>query len=298
MLINEAGLSVLRVSFSGSFKGALDGAKPGYQPITTIIPSVNESNIYAWLGQFPQMRKWVGDRIVKNLETFNYQVPNVDFESTVGVPRNKILDDVWGVYGNLMAEMGLAAAMHPDEVLFGLLQNGAAATSLCYDGLSYFNAAHPSNGGTKANYDSVAGTNSNLWCLLDTSRPLKPLIFQKRQDYTFREFADTPENFHNFMRKEFLYGVDARVAGAYGLWQSAYGSINDLNATNVQSYVQAMMGLKTDEGKPLNIRPSVCVVGPSNWAAARALFLVPTLTGGAANPNFGLCEVLQSAYLV
>ena len=63
------------------------------------------------------------------------------------------------------------------------------------------------------------------------------------------------------------------------------------------SYVAAMMALKSDEGKPLNIVPDLCVVGPSRWSTARDLFMSPTLSGGAANPNFGLCKVLVTPYL-
>lgn len=300
ILINEAALAPIRISFSGAFAKGFDGAKPAYAPITTIVPSANETNLYAWMGQFPQMREWTGDRVIKNIREYGYQVVNKDYEATIAVPRNKILDDVWGIYTPMMEEMGFSAAMHPDEIVFGLLANGAAATSLCYDGKAFFASNHPSGSANTAtsNYDSVTGaSNSNLWALLDTRRPLKPVLLQKRQEYTFRTFVDTPENIHNFMRKEFLYGVDARLAGAYGLWQTAYGSVGDLNSTNVQSYVQTMMAIKSDQDKPLNIKPNVCVVGPSNWAAARALFLTPTLTGGAANPNYGLCDVVQSAYL-
>ncbi len=193
--------------------------------------------------------------------------------------------------------MGYSAKVHPDEKIFGAL--AAGASSLCYDGQYFFDTDHPvivdGVASTKDNYDATGA--GNLWALLDTKRPLKPLIFQKRREYAFQTFA-SPGDEHVFKRNTFLYGVDARAAFGYGLWQLAYGSLNTLNSDNVQAYAQKMMALKSDEGKPLGVMPDVCVVGPSNWAAARALFLVPTLTGGAANPNFGLCKVIISSYLV
>lgn len=297
MIINQQGIQALLTSYGAAFKNAFDGASPQFEKITTIVPSSNQSNLYAWMGQFPQLRQWTGDRQLKNIRTYNYQVPNVTYEGSVEVQRESIEDDLYGIYTPMMAEMGLAARMHADELVFGLIANGASG--LCYDGLSFFNASHATAGGTStaSNYDSTTGTNVNLWCLLDTRRPLKPLLFQKRREYKFTAFIADPTNEHVFMRNTYVYGVDARVAAAYGLWQCAYGSVNDINSTNVQSYVQSMMALKSDEGKPLGVQPNVCVVGPSNWAAARALFLVPTLTGGAANPNYGLCEVVLSSYL-
>ncbi len=99
------------------------------------------------------------------------------------------------------------------------------------------------------------------------------------------------------MRDEYVYGADGRSAAGYGMWQMAYGSVGDLSSTNVQAYFATGMGRKSDEGQPLGIMYDTCVVGPSNWAAARALFLVETLSGGAANPNFGLCKVIVTPYL-
>jgi len=63
----------------------------------------------------------------------------------------------------------------------------------------------------------------DAWYLLDTRRPLKPLIFQNRKKPQFVEkTALTDDNV--FMGKKFLFGVDARGNSGYGFWQMAYGS--------------------------------------------------------------------------
>jgi phage major head subunit gpT-like protein len=296
MIINTAGLASLRKSFSAAFQNAFATAPSQWAKVATLIVSNTESNLYAFLGQFPKLREWLGDRQVKNLAASNYTLTNKAFEATVAVNRTTIEDDTYGVYAPIMQEMGYSAGLHPDEGVFAAL--AAGASSLCYDGQYFFDTDHPvvvSGASTTAsNYDSTGG--GNLWVLMDTKRPLKPLIYQKRKEYVFKAFQS--ENDENvFMRNEFLYGVDGRGAFGYGLWQLAYGSLNTLNATNVQAYAATMMARKSDEDKPLNIMPNLCVVGPSNWAAARALFLVPTLSDGSANPNFGLCEVLVTPYL-
>ena len=297
MLLNTQGLASLFTSYNAAFQRGFTTVAPEWENIATLIPSNNESNLYAFLGQFPQFRKWIGDRVVKSMMTHNYTIVNETYESTVGVPREKIEDDTFGVFTPMMEEMGAAAATHPDEIMFmDILLNGN--TEVGYDGQFFFDTDHPviENGATvsKSNIDTTGG--GDFWYLMDTRRPLKPLIWQVRRDYNFDTFTDLKDP-EVFKRKEFLFGVDARVAGGYGLWQLAYASQNTLNATNFDTYVDAMMALKSDEGRPLGIRPNLLVCGPSNRAAARTLIQTQFLASGASNPNFQEVEVLVTSWL-
>lgn len=297
MIINQTGLAALKKGYSAAFQGAFEGAQTKWALVATLIASSGESNLYAFLGQFPKLREWLGDRQVKNMAASSYTLLNKKFEATVGVPRTNIQDDTYGIFGPIMQEMGYSAALHPDEGVFAAL--AAGASSVCYDGQYFFDTDHPivvdGVASTASNYDATGG--GALWVLMDTKRPLKPLIYQKREGYEFQSFQSESDE-HVFMRDEYLYGVRGRGAFGYGLWHLAYGSLNTLDSTNVQAYLATMMARKSDEGKPLGIMPNLCVVGPSNYAAARALFLVPTLSGGAANPNYQMCEVLVSPHLV
>ncbi|MBI5189097.1 MAG: Mu-like prophage major head subunit gpT family protein [Nitrospirae bacterium] len=63
----------------------------------------------------------------------------------------------------------------------------------------------------------------DAWYLLDTKKPVKPFIFQRRKAAVFVS-KDTPEDEGVFMKKEFLFGVDSRDNAGYGLWQLAYAS--------------------------------------------------------------------------
>ena len=226
----------------------------------------------------------------------DYSLPNQDFESTVGVDRNDIRDDVFGVYNTIFQDMGMSAAMHPDEEVFAKLALGA--TDLCYDGQPFFNASHPivvdGAASTVSNYDVTGG--GALWAVMDTRRPLKPLIWQQREPYVFQALTN-PSDMNVFMNKQFLYGVDGRGAAGFGLWQMAHGSLNTLNATNFDAIVTAMSQLKSDEGQPLGIKPNLLVCGPSNRAAARTLLQVERLASGASNPNWKEVDVLVSPQL-
>lgn len=66
-------------------------------------------------------------------------------------------------------------------------------------------------------------TSDTAWFLMDTSRAIKPLIFQQRKKPIFVSQQDM-NNPDVFMRKKLKFGAEARGAAGYGLWQMIYGS--------------------------------------------------------------------------
>jgi len=66
-------------------------------------------------------------------------------------------------------------------------------------------------------------TSDTSWFLLDTTKPLRPFVYQQRKAPVFVQQTD-PEADDVFMRKKFKFGAEARAAGGYGFWQLAYGS--------------------------------------------------------------------------
>jgi phage major head subunit gpT-like protein len=291
MIINSASLANLTTGFKAAFQAGQAGASPSYLKVATVVPSLTAQEFYAWLKAMPKLREWLGDRQLKNVSTDSYSIVNKDYEATVEVEANKIADDQYGIYTPIFQQLGASAAMHPDELVFALL--AAAFTTDCYDGQYMIDTDHSVAGSSVSNHGGGAGA---AWFLLDTSRPLKPLIYQQREAYKFAAM-DQASDEAVFMRKSYRYGVDGRCAVGFGFWQQIYGSKVTLDATNFDSAVAAMMAFKDDEGRPLGVMPNLLVCGPSNRAAARALLLTPTLTGGAANPNYGAAELLVSPLL-
>jgi len=269
MLINGANIAFLFQGFNASFNKGLQAAPSRYKDVAMVIPSATLETTYGWLGQFPRLREWLGDRVIKNLESHSYAVKNKLFETSVKVKRTDVEDDQYGIYGPLMEEMGRAAGDHPDELVFALLSQGFS--TLCYDGQNFFDTDHPVGGeeGVTSVSNMQAGSGSQ-WFLLDTSRAIKPLLFQERIPYSFQSLtAESDENV--FKRDEYLYGVRARANAGFGLWQLAFGSKATLDATNYTSARSAMMAIKSDEGRPMGIVPNKLVVGPSLEQAGRVL---------------------------
>ena len=88
MLINRANLSTLYDGFNAAFTKGFNGAETAYKTLAMVVPSAAASESFGWLGQFPRMREWVGDRVVQNLTAHSYTVKNKKYEEhRVGGPH-------------------------------------------------------------------------------------------------------------------------------------------------------------------------------------------------------------------
>jgi len=298
-IVTPALLTSLKTGFKGEYARGLEMAAPQWGKVASLIPSSTASNTYGWLGQFPGFREWVGDRVLKDMAAQGYQIANKLFESTVSVKRTDIEDDSVGVYAPLFQEMGRAATVYPDEMIFGLLKDGGAA--LCYDGQNFFDTDHPvypnvDGTGAPALAANVAAGAGPAWYLLDTSRAIKPLIFQEREKPEFAALTKDDDEYV-FTRDVYRYGVRARSNAGFGFWQMAYKSQAALDAAGFDAAMVAMMGQKADGGRPLVVSPSLLVVPPALRAAAGSLIEAQLVGGGNSNPNYKAVEVLVCPWL-
>lgn len=149
MIVNQANLHGLTVSYSTAFNKSFDTVAPNYQKVATVVPSSTGEQDYKWLGQIPEMREWIGEREVQSLAAYDYSLKNKKFEMTYGVPREDIEDDKYGVYAALFSNMGESAALHPDKLVFEAMMNGF--TALCYDGKPFFAENHQVENTTYSN---------------------------------------------------------------------------------------------------------------------------------------------------
>ena len=296
MIINRAALDGIFTSFRADYQAGTLAAKPLKDRFAMTSQSSTREETYGWLGAYNSLREWIGDRQLNGLVAHGFTIKNRTFENTVSVSREDIEDDMIGVYSGAFQLMGADAAMHPDKLIFELLRAGT--TSTCYDGQNFFDTDHPINpdsatAGTVSNCDMVNPSDAPEWVLMDTSKVIKPFIFQRRKDYTFvAKDQDSDEN--AFMRNEYVYGVEARVNAGYGLWQLAYGSNKDLSYANYAPARAAMMKLKAPSGNPLGIVPDVLLVSPDYEAKARDLILTPKYNDGAMN---GTAEIIVCPWL-
>lgn len=297
--ITNANLAIISNGFSKVFQNTFAGIESDYTKIATVVKSTTAQNNYGWLGQMPNMREWIGDRVIKDFMAHDYSIKNKDWESTVGVKATDIEDDNLGIYTPLVAELATNAARHPDQLVFELLRNGSA--NLCYDGQNFFDADHPvyenhdGTGAVSTVSNFVAGSDP-AWYLLDVSRSLKPLIFQERKAPKFTAMTKADDE-KVFMSNEYRYGVDARHNVGFGFWQMAYCSQQPLNATTFDAALTAMKNLKADGGNKLGIKPSLLVVPPSLRATALELLKAERNANGSTNINRDAVVLLESPWV-
>lgn len=152
MILNQANLKGIDTAYNAIFNKAFSEAETNYERVSMVVKSGTREMDYVWLGQFPKMREWIGGRELQNLTASSYTIKNKTFELTTSIPVNDIQDDLYGLYSPIIAEMGLSAKAHPDELVFGLLAKGFTENS--YDGVPFFSNKHP--------FDSKGRTQTNM----------------------------------------------------------------------------------------------------------------------------------------
>jgi len=154
MLVNKSNLTAVFINLKTIFNKAFDAAPSLWEKTTMKVPSGSGQNDYTWLSRFPKMRKWLGDKVIKQLEAFKYTVVNDDWEATVEVDRNDIDDDNIGIYAPQAQEAGFSAKQLPDELDADLKNN--AFTNECYDSQYFYDDDHDVAGSSVSNLGTAA----------------------------------------------------------------------------------------------------------------------------------------------
>ena len=154
MIVNKEAIQSVFTGLKTIFNNVLTAVKGTWQDTTMEVPSDSAGEDYAWLSRFPKMRKWVGSKVLKNIEAKKYYVANEDWETTLAVKRNDIEDDRLGIYTN-QAQMAGASAAELWDIISDDLKNNAF-TKLCFDGQYFYDTDHPVGDTTVSNKGTAA----------------------------------------------------------------------------------------------------------------------------------------------
>lgn len=306
MDINNETMLDLHRTVSGAFIGGLASAPvTEWQAIATRIGSSSTFNLYPFLNETGGMREWLGDAIFDQLKSERFQIVNRKFQKGMQAERDQIKDDQGGQAPLLSSHaeiLARACASHPDELVIGdTLAN--CRTVLCYDGQPAVDDSHPNangDGGTQDNDMDGAGTE---WYLMDTSRPLKPLIYQHREGINFDSLTDMNSDsvFHTHI---FKWNAWIRDAAGFALWQTLVASKQTLDETNFVAARQRMAGFHNGQKDPLTgtyrsmrCRADLLVVPQSLEETARKLFGQDKLASGEDNYLKNAIRIHVSKYL-
>lgn len=294
MKISSENLHLAFKGFKTVVNTAFETTERHKDKIAMDVESQTSEEKYGWLGDFPELNEWVGERKIKQLSDHGFKIENKKFETTVKVMRENFDDDKLGIYRPMFSEMGRSSAKHPDKLTFNLLHKGFE--SACYDGQNFFDEEHAlvADDNSETSVSNMQAGDEPAWCLIDGSRAIKPIIWQEREKYDFQAVT-SPDDYNVFMRDEYLYGVRARVNAGFGLWQLAFGSKAELNATNYAAARAAMMDFRGNTGQILGITPTHLVISPKLEEKARKL-LLGSVNNASSNIWQNSAEMIVSPY--
>lgn len=141
MDLTPSNIASMFTGYSLSYAEAYTATKPWAAELATFVPSTTESITHGWMDKVPKLREWIGPRQVQNASLRSRIVTNKTFELTMAVPKEKIEDDQYGLYQPMARHMGEQAAKWADRELAALI----LANPEGFDGVSFFNDAHPVN---------------------------------------------------------------------------------------------------------------------------------------------------------
>jgi phage major head subunit gpT-like protein len=115
------------------------------------FPSDMETEEYAWLGQVPGLREWIGGRLAKGLTDQSYRIRNREYESTIEFLVKEMRRDKTGQINIRILEHVERAQAHWAKLVSELLIAGEA--QLCYDGQYFFDTDHTEGDSGSQNND-------------------------------------------------------------------------------------------------------------------------------------------------
>lgn len=105
------------------------------------LDSNTKDESYAWIGDTPQMREWIGQRHIQQLSEYDYTIRNRKFEVSLGVYQDEIEDDKVSQVQGRIDSLGTASEEHWNDMISDLMI--ASTSTLCYDGQFFFDSDHP-----------------------------------------------------------------------------------------------------------------------------------------------------------
>lgn len=163
MIVNDASLQALRVTFEKRFGEAYQEIETFAPKIATEVTSGTEVNVYGWIANQIALREWIGQRQAIAMGEHSYSLRNRDWEATLKLPRKQILDDNLGIYTDvLVPQFAAAVAKHPDLTL---INDVFSANPTAFDGQAFWSTAHPTfaaDGSTYSNDFDLELTDADL----------------------------------------------------------------------------------------------------------------------------------------
>jgi phage major head subunit gpT-like protein len=145
MIVNYQSIQELFRNLNVRWQKGREVYKSEYLQIASKETSTTLTEAYSWFSRTPRMRRMLGEKLVKSLRAYKYELTNEKFESTLSVSRDDIEDDRLGGYGAAAQDFGLSGMQLYDDLVCGEAVNGMFA-NICFDGQYFVDTDHPLEG--------------------------------------------------------------------------------------------------------------------------------------------------------
>jgi len=135
-----------------------------WKKIAMPVNSLGASEKYAWLGTVPGLREFKSERVPGTLSSFNYEIDNKKWESTLDVAAETIEDDSTGQI--MLAVTGLATKAAKHYTILTAAAFNLGFTTAIYDGQNFFDADHVGGSNYLGTAKDLTATNVELAELL------------------------------------------------------------------------------------------------------------------------------------
>lgn len=171
--------------------------------LATRVMTTVSSQKYAWLGSIPGMQEFLDERRPAGMKEFNYTIEDKTFEASIAVDRRALEDDQYDMIRLRIRDLAERVADHQHKIVVESLAKGFTQNG--YDGVSFFNTAHPTvPGATYGNRTNVAlsatalqtGMSSMALAPDDSGEPLRvvpdTLLVGPKNQWTAIELIESP----------------------------------------------------------------------------------------------------------
>jgi len=145
MPTNTASATVTLNTLTALYHESLRAYQRIYPAFCSVRPSNRAEETYAFMGAFPRMKEWLGERKFEQLRAATFNIPNRQWEDGFTIERTDRDDDRLGMYADLASGLGTQAARHPDRLVSELMVAAEATTGIygaCFDGQAFFDVDH------------------------------------------------------------------------------------------------------------------------------------------------------------
>ena len=203
---------------------------------TMKVQSKAKSVEYDWLKDFVKMTPWVAERSIASFKATNYTVTSVLQEAGISVKRVDVETDNLGLYPARVRALPDAYFMKRKQDLADLIINGGS--QLGYDGVSFWNAAHPGEG---PDQPAQSNTSGSTLALTGTNYDTVVEEMALWVDHKGEPMEVHPTHIvvgpQNYAAARDLFGVSTQAAGGANPYFGAVEVIREPRITDASWYL-------------------------------------------------------------